>query len=244
MTAYQLYEPIFLYMCQLNRLARHGAQLNYQDVRGAIVNLIKQINAYAERDPYLREQVRELDNPIRYFVDYLIMEPKSKLQFADQWSRNKLGADTEGLAGDEAFFDYYLDPALEEARRSFSDALADRLVVYYTCIGLGFEGRYFNQPDELRHYTSSIRDKVKHLIPPDEEPYLTPQAYQGLDERDLVNPPRARPFAILSALCCLLLSGFFCYFLLYKSIRKHVPDEMRYILESEQRVAVDPSQAG
>ncbi len=244
MTAYQLYEPIFLYMCQLNRLARNGAHLGYDNVRGAIVDLIKQINAYAEQDPYLREQVRNLDNPIRYFIDYLIMEPKSQLAFAEQWSRNKLGADTEGLAGDEAFFDYYLDPALEEARTSPSEALADRLVVFYTCIGLGFEGRYFNKPDELRHYASSLRDKVQHLIPPNDEPYLTPQAYQGLDERDLVNPPKARPFAILSALCCLLLSGFCCYFLLYKSIRKQVPKEMRYILESYQSDQPAPNQTG
>jgi type VI protein secretion system component VasF len=234
MTAYQLYEPVFLYMCQLNRLARNGAHLSYGDVRTAIVSLLDQIKNYAEQHANLREQVRELDNPIRYFIDYLIMEPKSKIAFADQWSRNKLGADTEGLAGDEAFFDYYLDPALEEARRSPSEPLADRLLIYYTCIGLGFEGRYFNKPDELRNYMTSIRDKTQQLIPADDAPHITPQAYQGLDERNLVRPPKAKPFAILSALCCLLLSGFCFYFLLYKKIREKVPDQMRYILESYQ----------
>ena len=234
MTAYQLYEPVFLYMCQLNRLSRNSAPLSFSDVRAAIEKTLGEINAYAETDASLREQVRELDTPIRYFVDYLIMEPKSKLPFAEQWSRNKLGADKEGLAGDDAFFDYYVDPALAEAKGSPSEALVDRLAVYYTCLGLGFEGRYFNKPDELRHYATSLREKIRHLMPEDGEAYLTPQAYRGRDDRNLSVPPKAKPFAIMSALCCLLLSGICLYTLLYKKIRNQVPDEMKYMIESYQ----------
>lgn len=235
MTAYQLYEPVFLYMCQINRLARNGAHLHYADVRSAIETMLAQIKAYADQNAYLREQVRELDNPIRYFIDYLIMEPKSKLPFAEQWSRNKLGADTEGLTGDESFFDYYLDPALEQARSTPNEALTDRLLVYYTCIGLGFEGRHFNKPEELRHYMATIRERTSSAIPSDTPSHLTPQAYHGRDERDLARPPKARPFAFLSALCCLLLSGICFYLWMYKDIRKKVPDEMRHIIESSQR---------
>ena len=40
---------------------------------------------------------------------------------------------------------------LEETLKESGDDAAERLAVFYVCLGLGFSGIYFQQPEFLRH---------------------------------------------------------------------------------------------
>lgn len=236
MKAEELYEPVFLCVCKVNRLARNGVPLSYPEVRSEILSILAEIDVKSEEDPYLREQVKALRAPINYFVDDLIVQ--SGLPFAGKWHEERLGYEKDGLAGDEAFFDC-LDATLALPP---SDAVADRLAVYYTCLGLGFQGFYFNQPDKLRDYMKRIKPSIRHLMLEDDQEYLTPQAYEATDTRDFVRPPRQKTLALAASLLCLLFAAIPTYMYLHEKVRGSIPEDLKQILHSHQ--GDEPPRAG
>src|SRR5437762_1337760 len=159
MTLLQLTEPLFQYICRLNRVARRGAggkpagdttfisltraaaasaspalparaaNLDYSVARSEIKALLEDIMPKAATDLRLTQQARKIELPLVFFVDSMISE--SKLSFAGEWNQNRLAYDRQELAGDEKFFDL-----LEETLKDNSEDAAERLAVFYVCIGL------------------------------------------------------------------------------------------------------------
>ena len=228
MNALRLYEPLLLYVCKVNRLVRNGVPLSFGQVRGEVLGLLGEADAKAEDDPVLRDYHRALRAPVTYFIDDLFAQ--GRYSFASRWHENRLGYVKDGLAGDEAFFDY-LDEAI---RKPPSEALSEQLLVYYTCLGLGFEGFYFNQPDRLRQYMKALEPAVRHYLVDDGVPRLVPQAYEYTDQRDFVRPPELKKALLLAGVLCLLLAGIplFCY--LARQILASEDPALRQIYESHQ----------
>ncbi len=163
-TLLELTEPLFQYVCRLNRIGRRGRSgenttflakppagpagragaaggpgLDEVVVRSEIKALLEDLTSKASVDLRLSHQVEKIELPLIFFIDSLISE--SALPFAAQWNQNRLAYDRQELAGDEKFFDV-LDATLKES----GEEAAERLAVFYTCIGLGFTGIYFKQP--------------------------------------------------------------------------------------------------
>lgn len=228
MRALQLYEPLLAYMCKVNRLARNGVALSYGEVRGETLRLLSEIDSAAMNDAQLRDHVRALKAPINYFIDDVIAQ--SRLPFAKRWHEERLGYEKDGLAGDEAFFDY-LDEAL---RKPPSATLAEQLLVYYVCIGLGFEGFYFNNPDRLRAYMRAMLPAVRQFLVEDTVQRMVPQPYGFTDTRDFARPPKLRRSLILAGLLALLAAGLPLYFRMGESLAEHSSAQLREILESHQ----------
>jgi type VI protein secretion system component VasF len=226
--ALQLYEPLLQYLCRVNRLARNGASLPYGEVRGQVMQLLAQAEVEAEDDPPLRDQCRALHTPVKYFVDDLIAQ--SPLPFAKRWHENRLGYEKDGLAGDEAFFDY-LDRSLAEPP---SPGLAERHLVYYVCLGLGFEGFYFNNPEKLRSYMKALMASVRPFLIDDTALRLVPQAYQFTDQRDFTRPPKVKRALLLGGAAALLSTGVPVYFWMADRIVQSEDKELRWIRESHQ----------
>ena len=106
MKALRLYEPLFQYLCRVNRLAQGGYRWEYPEVRREVMNQLTSIRAAADRDPELREHERLLRTPMNYVIDGLIVRNKH-LPFSGgdgPWHEKRLGYKKDGLAGDEAFF--------------------------------------------------------------------------------------------------------------------------------------------
>jgi type VI protein secretion system component VasF len=163
----------------------------------------------------LLNQVKRLEPPLIFFVDNLIVT--SRLNFASQWATNRLATERNELAGDERFFVDFLDKDLVDP----SEEAAERLAVYYMCLGLGFTGMYQGQPDQIRRYMEQIFPRIRHWMDSDSRTKITEEAYAHTDPRILTEPPGGKivfvavAFVFLS-LCVLAV----CYGLYYSASAK------------------------
>lgn len=257
----ELTEPILQYVCRLNRIARRGQTgksegtttfllksaatgvtpasaapttgLDEVVVRSEVKALIEDLMAKASRDVQLADQVRKIELPLIFFVDSMIAE--SALPFAAQWNQNRLAYDRQELAGDEKFFDL-----LEETLQESSEAAAERLSVFYACIGLGFTGIYFKQPELLRKTMLSIAPRIRHLVENDATARICPETYQGVDTRNLVEPPSGRMVLVGLVFGCFTLAVLISYGIMYRQASRNLNNSIGEVLR--QDLAVGTSQ--
>jgi type VI secretion system protein ImpK len=201
MTPLELCEPIFTKICVLNRLGRsHAGFLDYDQLRSDIEQLFARVRSSAEVDPALKVQWQKLELPMIFFVDSMISE--SGLAAASTWNRSRLAYERKELAGDEKFFDL-----LDETLNDPSDEASQRLIVFYTCLGLGFTGWYAGQPEYIRGKMLDLSQRLKTAMDTDKTVKICPETYLNVDTRDLVQPPTSRlgGIAIVFAGLCLIV---------------------------------------
>lgn len=178
----ELCEPLFQYICRLNRSARKGGGINlYEPVRNDVKTLLENIESKASADPVLSTQLGPggILLALEIFVDFMIRS--SKLPFAAQW-KNLAAEETDETAG-QKFFDM-LDQALADRTESG----ADRVAIYYTCMGLGFTGPPFSgQTEYLRRKMLECSVRLKGRINANESDPVCPEAYNP-DTRMLFKP--------------------------------------------------------
>ncbi len=228
MTLLELTEPLFQYICRLNRVARkssvtptgettflskggalpRGVSLDYPVVRGEVKAILDDLMQKSAKDFRLNSQFKKMELPLLFFIDALISE--SNLKFAAQWNQNRLAYERNELAGDEKFFDL-----LEEDLKDQSDEASERLAVFYVCIGLGFSGIYFRQPELLRKNMFTIAPRIKRWLEADEAAKICPDAYQGVDTRDLTEPPSRKVLVVSLIFACLIVACVVSYIWLY-----------------------------
>lgn len=185
----------------LNRLGRsRPGLLDYDELRSEIEQLFDTVRNSAESDPALRVQWQKLELPMIFFVDSMISE--SALAAAAAWNRNRLAYERKELAGDEKFFDL-----LDETLNDPGDEASQRLLVFYTCLGLGFTGWYAGQPEYIRGKMLEIGQRLKTAMDTDKSVRICPETYLNVDTRDLVEPPTSRlgGIAIVFAGLCLIV---------------------------------------
>jgi len=206
-----LYEPLFQYICLLNRMSRKGGPeaKGYDEVRGTIISLLEAIQRRAESDLVLSMQAGKLELPILFFVDSVLSE--SGFQWAQQWNRNRLAFQQNQLAGDEKFYDM-LDETLADSSREATE----RLKIFYVCMGLGFTGWYATQPEYLRKKMETIGQRIG--VPRDRRTVgrLCPETYEHLDTRNLIEPPAGKIGFIVVLFVALCLMAAATDFYLYR----------------------------
>jgi len=262
MTLLQLTEPLFQYICRLNRIGRRGAapkpsgdttvvplaranapasgasekpsaaargaNLDYVVARSEIKALFEDMMSKAASDARLSQQARKIELPLIFFVDSMISE--SSLPFAAEWNQNRLAYDRQELAGDEKFFDL-LDEALKE--RDTDENAAERLAVFYICIGLGFTGIYLKQPELLRKTMLGIAPRIRHLVENDQSARICPETYDGVDTRNLVQPPSSRMFLVGLVFACFTLAVLISYFVMYRQASKNLNNSIEEVLRQD-----------
>jgi type IV/VI secretion system ImpK/VasF family protein len=252
MTLLDLTEPLFQYICRLNRVARKsgpvptggtafftktpsqpvkGVSMDYAVVRSEIKALFEEFMQKANTDVRLSSQAKKMELPLIFFVDSMISE--SSLPFAQQWNQNRLAYDRNELAGDEKFFDL-----LEETMKDSSEDASERLAVYYICIGLGFTGIYFKQPEYLRKTMLTIAPRIRSLVETDQTAKICPEAYTSVDTRDLVQPPGSRMVFLGIIFLCFTLAVLATYFFMYRSASQNLNSSLDQILKQDSSAAV------
>jgi type VI protein secretion system component VasF len=251
MTLLQLTEPLFQYICRLNRYARRGgaakpggettftarmpegaavpargAHLDNVVARSEIKALLEDMMSKASTDARLSQQARKIELPLLFFVDSMISE--STLPFAAEWNQNRLAYDRQELAGDEKFFDL-----LDETAKDNGEDAAERLAVFYICIGLGFTGIYFKQPEFLRKTMLSIAPRVRHLVENDQNAKICPEAYEGVDTRNLVQPPSSRMLLVGLVFACFTLAVLISYFVMYRMASTNLNQSIEEVLKQD-----------
>lgn len=207
MTLLELCEPLFQYVCRLRRSVRMERAMEMDDVRNDIVSTFSEMKAAASNDHELLIQYEKVELPLIFFTDFMIKE--SNLPFAYDWV--ELGRERNELAGDEKFFDL-LDADLADP----SDSATQRLVVFYTCLGLGFTGVYTGQPESIQRLISQISGRISGLIDADKKSHICPEAYENVDTRDFVEPPGAKLLGIGITLAALIVIWAVAYCFLFK----------------------------
>jgi type IV/VI secretion system ImpK/VasF family protein len=186
MTLLELCEPLFKRVCLLNRLGRKGASvsgaLDHEKLRLEIKELFADIEKRASAEPGLKAQWQKVELALVFFVDSMIAE--SGLIVSARWHQNRLAYEQKELAGDEKFFDL-----LDETLNDPSEEATERLQIFYTCLGLGFSGWYAGQTEYLRGKMLDISHRIRPAMDADQTARICPEAYAGVDTRDLIQRP-------------------------------------------------------
>lgn len=193
----ELYEDLFQYVCRLNRAARTTSQPEFAAVRSEVRTLLEETCKKASSDVRLLSQFKRLELPMIFYVDNVVCT--SRLKFASQWASNRLATERNELAGDERFFDF-----LDDDLKDTSEEAAERLAVYYVCLGLGFRGMYHGQPDQLRGYMDKIFPRVRQWIDSDPRSRISDDAYKHTNTTVLPQPPNNK--IVLVAIVFVFLS--------------------------------------
>jgi type VI protein secretion system component VasF len=261
MTLLELSEPIFQYVCRLNRAARKGGpvkgdtsfltkgasgstsfvtrsagaaqpravSLDYGVVRAEVKALFEDYQQKSSSDLRLSTQAKKMELPLLFFIDSMIAE--SSLPFAAQWNQNRLSFDRNELAGDEKFFDL-----LEETARESGDDASERLAMFYVFLGLGFTGIYFRQPEYLRKTMLTIAPRIRQLVEADQMAKICPESYEGIDTRDLVQPPSSKMAVVGIVFLCFILAVIASYFWMYREASKNLSASLEHILAQDMSV--------
>jgi type VI protein secretion system component VasF len=110
---------------------------------------------------------------------------------------------------------------------------AERLAVFYICIGLGFAGIYFKQPEFLRKTMLSIAPRIRHLVENDQTARICPEAYQGVDTRNLVEPPSSRMVLVGIVFACFTFAVLISYVLMYREASKNLNYSIEEVLRQD-----------
>jgi type VI protein secretion system component VasF len=206
-----------------------GCTMELDQVRNDVKRILNEIKTNASTTAELATQYEKVELPLIFFVDFMIKE--SKLDLAADWF--ELARERNELAGDEKFFDL-LDLELEDT----SDAATQRLVIFYTCIGLGFTGVYTGQPESIQRLMSKISARISGVMDADEKSYICPEAYENVDTRDFVEPPGAKLVGIGITLIALIVVWAIAYFCLFKWTSDDLAESVNMIIEREKSAAV------
>jgi len=198
MNLIELCEPLFNYVCRLNRLARSGQPADFDIVRTDIKELLAKATAASHESPALTDQYKKVELSLIFFIDSVIAE--SSLPFTANWNQRRLAYERNELSGDEKFFDILDENLTQQGPES-----DERLAVFYTCIGLGFTGWYQAQPEYLRKKMRQIAQRITDFVEPDEQSYITPNAYQHTDTTNLPLPVRESVMPVLVVLAGLVI---------------------------------------
>jgi len=186
LTLLELCEPLFKKVCLLNRFGRKGGSISTamdaEKLRIEIKGIFADIDRRASVDSGLAAQWQKIELPMIFFVDSMIAE--CGLSVSAAWNQNRLAYERKELAGDEKFFDL-LDDTLNDP----SKEATDRLKIFYTCLGLGFTGWYSGQHEYLRGKMLDITHRIREALDADQNTKICPEAYTGVDTRDLIQRP-------------------------------------------------------
>jgi type IV/VI secretion system ImpK/VasF family protein len=227
MNLQELTEPVFQYVCRLNRVARKSATIDYETVRTDVTEMLGSMSDKARSDIRLSQQFNKVELPLIFFIDALISE--SRLHFAMEWNQNRLAFDRQELAGDERFFEM-----LDETMHERGDDAAERLAVFYTCLGLGFAGWYSGQPDVLKRKMMEIAPRIRSFVEIDESARICPDAYEKTDDRNLVLPPTSKLVPWFIGISVLIVGVGFVYWDSFRSSSKELERSLEQIITQDQ----------
>jgi type IV/VI secretion system ImpK/VasF family protein len=226
----ELCQPVFQYVCLLNRSARKGVRYDLNQVRSTIQAILAEVSNKAATDRDLAAQFKKIEPILLFFIDFMIKE--SRLSFAKDWQ--DMALERNEPDGDERFFDI-----MDDTLRDPSPAATDRLRIFYTCLGLGFTGFYAGQPDHLRRRMLELSARLRLLTNLDHR--IVPEAYENVNTSNLIDPPAARLVGIGIALAGLTLVLFAANFYVYHKSAGDLNQAVHEIIETTNQSAPAPS---
>lgn len=203
----QICEPAFQYICKINRIGQKG-HLDYQFVRSEVTDLLNQIEQKAGMDRLTTDLFKQIKLPLIFFIDSMIVE--SGIECAGDWDANRIAYDHNELSGDESFYD--------DLDRILSDNVPDKpelLSFFYVCLGLGFTGIYFSQPEMITDYISRMEPRLREFLESDLHQQIVPDTYRSTNTVNLIAAPAPKIFGILICFAGVAIAVFLTVIFLY-----------------------------
>lgn len=220
-TLVEICEPLFQYVCRLNRLGRKGGRADYGIVRSELKAIFADMRTKAEQTPGLSGSYGEIERVLIFFTDSMILN--SRLPAGWKPISHELGE----LGFEEKFWDM-----LEDTLRDPTDAATQRLAVYYVCIGLGFTGLYTGQPDYIRRKMLEISARMRGMIDADQAARICPDAYENVDTRNLTLPPNSSLMTLVIVLVVMVTVLLVAYVELFRNASKDLRSSLEAITAS------------
>ncbi len=226
MTLLELTEPLFQFVCRLNRVARKNAPSNYDDVRSDIGALFATMEEKSRSEHRLSSQYRKMEPALIYFVDSVIAE--SRLPYASTWHQDRLAYAKDELSGDERFFEL-----LDQTQTERGEEAAERLAVFYTCLGLGFTGMYAGQHDEIKRRMETLAPRIRNFVESDDSARICPSAYEHVNTANLPLPVGTRLLGIVILFVGLLIIVVMTNVVLFKSASSELSTSLDKIIKND-----------
>lgn len=220
----EICEPLFQYICFLNRAAKVGESLEVNLVRSEIVARLDRIRAAAAGNADLSVNFEKIEQPLVFFVDSMIITGRSSV--AAVWL--PIAEERWGIAtGDRDFWVH-----VEDTLRDRSDAATQRLLVFYTCIGLGFTGDKVGQAQTIALKQKEIYARVRSLVDAEQTVKLCPEAYE-VNTIKLPLNLRDRIIGIVIALAAMIVLLLLINMYLYERASADLNESLTRILETK-----------
>ncbi|MDR3228891.1 MAG: DotU family type IV/VI secretion system protein [Puniceicoccales bacterium] len=205
-----LCEPIFQEVCRLNRLARVAPAGDLATAKAEIKAIFQKMADRAKNDPTLLHNYEKVELALLFFTDSMLAE--STLPYAKEWDKARLAYERNELAGDEKFFDL-----LDETLADTKDTANERLVIFYTCIGLGFTGWYQGQNEWLRKKMKEIQPRIRKWVDTDETGLISPESYKHTNLTDFRPPVGSMLIPMLIVAVALVFVAVTANIILFKN---------------------------
>lgn len=161
--------PVFEFVINFHRQVKHGAVPPPEQVRYEALAALRDAEDLAGDDPITERAWQDRVKAMMvYLVDYKMVNTPWEGQ--DYWLNNQFETDPQVLneveaLGGEKFFtacdELQKEYELAERReRRDKDELAAQLCLYFTCLRLGFKGKYHDYPQELADYTRRLFSRL------------------------------------------------------------------------------------
>lgn len=216
-------EPLFQYVCRLNRSARKKVALDPGQVRADAKAIFAQMKSAAAADSGLQAQYEKVEPALLVFLNSMI--ERSRLPFASSWKR--LGGDGGADPGGEEHFFELLDATLAEN----GEAANQRLVVFYECLGLGFAGPFAGRPEELRRKMLTVAGRIRGHMDADQTARLCPEAYEKVDTRMIYEPPSRSLAGLAIALVVMTAALIAANIVSYRQAQRELDRSLQEIVE-------------
>jgi len=232
-----LCEPLFQYICLLNRSARSGS-VNFEQVRREVAELFRDLRQRATADVQLLAQFERVELALVCFVDFIIA--MSSLAFASQWNDSRLAYERSPscMTGDEEFFNL-LDATLSDR----TPAATERLVIFYTCMGLGFSGQYTGQPEYLKRKMQECATRLRDVMTQNRG-RICEEAYENVDTRNFIEKPARSLVGFGLALALMAIVLFVANVVMYRTASGELNTALQKIIKWDSQSSTPSVQPG
>jgi type VI protein secretion system component VasF len=200
-------------------------------VRSDVLGIFAEMKSRSQSDFGLSTQFEKVELVLLFFVDFMIADVDQRL--ASEWMPG-LAAERNELGGENRFFEM-LDDELHDS----SPQAAERIAVYYTCLGLGFTGAFFDNPEYVHRKMEECLARIRHMADADYSKRLVEDNELHVNTANLIEPPGRSLMGIGVALVALVVVLFVGNILLYRS----GTNELARALQNIQRT-LEPGSAG
>lgn len=229
MTLLEIAEPVFQYICRLNRSARRGSPYELAQVQSDIKILLTEARnkAVTENLATVWDGEEGMELVLMGMIDVTIKE--SQLPWAGEW--RALTVEQGEISIEDKFFDL-----LEATLKDKSPVANAKLTIFYTCLGLGFTGAYVGQPEFLRRKMKEIAARLQAAGLYSDAQRICADAYEKVDTRDLIEPPGTKLLGIAILLFGMMVVLFFTYLYLYHDSASSLKSALGAIHDQAQKI--------